>query len=88
MTERKEGSEMNCPFCLNVMETGKIQSPQEISWQKGLKRPMLKRAAFHRGSIVLSRLSFMRGSAVKAFLCSSCRKVIIDYADKESDLNR
>ncbi len=79
---------MNCPYCGHEMETGVIQSPQEISWKKGLKRPVFGRADFHEGSVILSELSFMRGSAVKAFLCRPCQKVIIDFADAQSDLNR
>ena len=49
---------------------------------------MFGRAALYEGSVVLSELSFLRGSAVKAFLCRPCRKVIIDCADAQSDLNR
>ena len=32
---------MKCPYCGNEMEQGFIQSPQEISWKKGDKRPFL-----------------------------------------------
>ena len=78
---------MTCPYCNNVMEEGIIQSSQELSWKKGTKRPIFGRAGFHKDSIVLSKLSFMKGSAVKALLCRKCMKVIIDCANKESDLN-
>ena len=78
---------MTCPYCNNVMEEGIIQSPQEISWKKGIKRPMYGRAVFNKDSIVLSKLSIMKGSAVKAYLCRRCMKVIIDCADEKSDLN-
>lgn len=79
---------MKCPYCGEEMEEGIIQSPQEISWKKGIKRPLFGRAAFHEGSVVLSDLSLMKGSAVVAYLCRSCEKVIIDYADEKADLNR
>ena len=79
---------MTCPYCNYLMEEGIIQSSQEISWKKGIKRPMFGRAGFHEDSLVLSKLSIMKGSAVKAYLCRKCMKVIINYADKESDLNR
>ena len=69
------------------MEEGIIQSPQEISWKMGIKRPKFGRAGFHKDSIVLSKLSLMKGSAVKAYLCRKCMKVIIDCADEKSDLN-
>ena len=79
---------MKCPYCNKEMEEGIIQSPQEISWKKGIKRHVVGRAQFHEGSVVLSELSFMKGSAVKAFLCRICMKVIIDYSDEKSDLNQ
>ena len=78
---------MKCPYCNNLMETGRIQSPHELAWLKGLKRTFLNRSFLHSGSIVLSKKSIKRGSAVKAFCCSTCQKVIIDYSDRSSDLN-
>ena len=62
---------MKCPYCGNEMEQGFIQSPQEISWKKGDKRPFL-----------------VKGSAVTAFLCRDCKKVIIDYLDEKADFNQ
>ena len=79
---------MKCPYCNKEMEEGIIQSPQEISWKKGIKRPVFGRAQFHEGSVVLSELSLMKGSAVVAFLCRECKKVIIDYSGEEADLNQ
>lgn len=78
---------MKCPYCNNEMEKGLIQSSQEIAWLKGEKKRLFGRAAFHDGSVVLSELSFLKGSAVTAFLCRSCKKVLIDYSDERSDFN-
>lgn len=78
---------MNCPYCGKEMEKGLIQSPQEIAWIKGEKKRFFGSADFHEGSVVLSELSFLTGSAVTAFLCRDCRKVLIDYADESSDFN-
>jgi len=78
---------MNCPWCNREMERGVIQSGQEISWFPGIKRRFFGRAEFHRGALELSRLSFVRGSAVVAHLCRFCEKVVIDYGDAHSDLN-
>lgn len=78
---------MKCPYCDNEMEKGLIQSPQEIAWLKGEKKHTLARANFHEGSVVLSELSFAKGSAVVSYLCRKCKKVIIDYSDGNSDLN-
>ena len=49
---------MKCPYCKKEMELGFIQSPQEISWKKGDKRPLLGRAQFHECSVILSELSY------------------------------
>ncbi|WP_367112945.1 PF20097 family protein [Ruminococcus sp.] len=38
--------------------------------------------------MILSELSFLKGSAVTAFLCRECKKVIIDYSDENSDFNQ
>ena len=78
---------MNCPFCNNEMIKGLIQSPQEISWLKGEKRKMFGRAEFHKDSVVLSELSFMKGSACIAYNCQNCKKIVIDYADGSMNLN-
>lgn len=78
---------MKCPYCDKEMETGLIQSPQEIAWLKGDKRPFFGRAEFHEGSVVLSELSMIKGSAVVSHLCRECEKVIIDYSYKQSDFN-
>ena len=77
---------MNCPYCNEEMVEGVIQSPQEISWQH--KRHFFGKADFHKGSIVLSKLSFLRGSAVKAQCCRKCEKIVIDYGNNNCDLNK
>jgi len=77
---------MNCPYCGVEMEPGVIQSPHEISWKR--KKHFLGRAEFHEGSIVLSELSFMKGSAARAYCCRRCEKIVIDYHDGACDLNR
>ncbi len=79
---------MTCPYCNYLMEEGIIQSSQEISWKKGIRRPIFGRAGFYDDSLVLSKLSLIKGSAVKAYLCRKCMKVIIDCADEKSDLNQ
>ena len=69
------------------MEAGIIGSPHELSWTKGVKKKFFGRAFFHQGSIVLSELSLLSGSAVEAHICKDCKKLIINYADPDSDLN-
>ena len=69
---------MKCPYCQGEMEQGLIQSTKEICWIPGEKRRVFAAAALHEGSVVLSEFDFFRGSAVVAWLCRACRKVIID----------
>lgn len=71
---------MKCPYCGREMELGLISSPQELSWVKGGKKPLFGKAGFHNGAVRLSEFSFVRGSAVAAFLCRDCEKVVIDYS--------
>lgn len=78
---------MRCPYCNIEMEKGIIESNQEISWKPGEKRRIIGRADFHKGSVVLSELSLLKGSAVAAYICKDCKKVIIDYSDNQSDFN-
>ena len=59
---------MQCPYCGKEMELGLVQSPHE-----------------NKDAIVLSPLNIknmITGCAVRAFLCRSCKKVIIDYSDE------
>lgn len=87
MIRESEEFSMKCPYCEREMEQGVIQSPHEISWKKGVKRRLLGRASLHEGSVVLSELSFFRGSGVIAWLCRDCGKIVIDVSDEKSDLN-
>lgn len=77
---------MRCPYCNGEMELGHLQSDQEITWFKGLKTAFLNNSDFHEGSVLLSKFRYFRRSAVKAYLCRTCQKVIIDYSDWQSDL--
>lgn len=78
---------MRCPYCDIEMEKGLIHSNQELSWIKGEKRKFFTRAFLHEDAVVLSELSLLKGSAVVAYCCADCKKIIIDYSDETSDLN-
>ena len=77
---------MDCPYCRENMEQGVIQSPHESSWMR--KTHFFGRTEFHEGSIVLSELSMLRGSAAIAYCCRRCEKILIDYKDGKCDLNK
>ncbi|MBQ3103912.1 MAG: hypothetical protein IJC58_06475 [Oscillospiraceae bacterium] len=69
---------MKCPYCQKEMEIGIIPSPQEISWLPGEKSHLFNKASLHKGSVLLSEFSALRGSCVKAHLCRQCEKIMID----------
>ena len=71
---------MNCPYCGNEMKKGLIHSPQELNWIPGEKRRLFTRAFLHKGSVVLSELSIVKGSACVAYNCPHCQKIVIDYS--------
>ena len=69
-----------------MMEIGMIQSPRELAWKKGEERTVRRAAAFE-GSVILSKADLFSGSAVKAWNCVDCRKIVIDYK-VSPDMNR
>lgn len=71
---------MICPYCNKEMRYGVIQSPHEINW-KPKKAKLFGAAEFHEGAIILSELSFLKGSCVEAYCCNDCKKIIIDYSE-------
>ena len=77
---------MKCPYCNEEMQAGVIQSPNEISWHE--KRSFIGNGEFDMDRIVLSELSLLKGSAVRAFCCKKCEKIVIDFQNGSCDLNR
>ncbi len=74
---------MNCPYCGREMEVGVIQSRDAVVWTKetvgGLFAPLRRKQS--DGAVVLSEFHAFSGSAVRAYLCRECRKVLIDPTD-------
>ena len=78
---------MKCPICGNEMEYCLIQSSSPVSWLKTKKRRFIYSPKLYEGSVSLAVADMFRGSAVVAYNCRDCKKVIIDYGDPKSDLN-
>lgn len=74
---------MKCPYCDQEMKAGVIESPYEINW-KPKKAKLFGAAEFHKDAVVLSEHSFLKGSAVLAYCCDSCKKIIINYCNESS----
>ncbi len=78
---------MNCPYCNGEMEYGLIQSSSPIGWIKTEKRKFFYNPDLYEGAVCLSKMSAIKGSAVVAYVCRACEKLLIDYGDPTSDLN-
>ena len=71
---------MNCPYCQKETESGVIQSPHEIVWTRKKRNPLFRsHRRYPEGSVVLADFS-LTGSAVPAYYCRTCRKIVIDPA--------
>lgn len=75
---------MKCPYCSSDLDSGVIQAPYPIYWQKNTRAlsPPPKRR--QEGDIPLNanesfRHGFFHGFYAKAQLCRKCRKIIVDY---------
>lgn len=64
---------MLCPYCGQDMNRGYIQNPHEINWKPN-KAKLFGAAEFHEGAIVLSEMSFFKGSCIEAHCCKNCKK--------------
>ena len=70
---------MNCPYCGKEMQLGYIQSRDGVTWSD--KEYAIKAlATLHPGSISLANGVEDKNTAVYAYRCADCKKVIIDYS--------
>lgn len=70
---------MKCPICEKEMEQGFLQGNQRVAWvKKRHKFSLLPK----QGEILLENNSFCN-YIFSAWVCKSCKKVIIDYSNKE-----
>ncbi len=72
-----------CPYCGKEMELGYIQSRDGVYWCVK-KRPVAAIPPILQEYIELatSGESFS-GGAVEAYNCPDCKKIVVDYAEKE-----
>ena len=70
---------MNCPYCGNEMTRGWVQSARKV-----LFTTTKKEGGFlinNKNDVVLTANNFVNPSCI-AYLCGTCKKVVIDYAEK------
>ena len=70
---------MKCPHCGVEMEDGFLQSMRRAAW---VKRPHRVSLLPKRGEVLLEN-NFVRDCVFVASICRSCRKILVDYADKD-----
>ena len=75
-----------CPYCGKEMELGYIQCRDGVTWTR---KPVHVAAlsALSRSAVRLSSesLGMFAGSAVEAYRCADCKKVVIDYGEDNAD---
>ena len=69
---------MKCPTCGQEMEEGFVQSAREIFFSIEPHRFWFK---VKKEEVLLSSHNWTRPTCV-AYLCSNCKKVVINYAEK------
>ena len=65
---------MRCPLCGQEMETGFVQTGKRISWVKQKHKISLR----PREEVLLGNNVFS-GLAFEAYICKSCKKIVLDY---------
>ena len=75
----EECAYMDCPYCGNEMTKGWVQSARRVIFTTTKKE-----SAFlinHKTDVVLTANNFVAPSCI-AYHCSTCKKIVIDYAEK------
>ncbi|MGE5494433.1 MAG: PF20097 family protein [Burkholderiales bacterium] len=67
---------MKCPYCNGEMEQGYLQSSRPVFWSRKNKQVFTVPSA-SRGDISLTKYGW-NCSKDKAYLCRSCKKIVID----------
>lgn len=70
---------MKCPYCNSEMEQGLLQGMRRVAWVKKQHRISLLPK---QGEILLENNNF-NDFIFSAQICKSCKKIVIDYSDKE-----
>lgn len=70
---------MNCPYCGNEMVKGWVQSSGRVLFKTAQSESGFVFKA--KGDVVLTVNNFVNPACI-AYHCDTCRKVVIDYAEK------
>ncbi|WP_455581976.1 PF20097 family protein [Dysosmobacter sp.] len=73
---------MKCPYCDNEMKLGYIQCRDGVQWT--LKKQLVAAlSVFGKECTSLANGAADNSNVVYAYKCDSCKKVIIDYSNRE-----
>ena len=70
---------MECPNCSEKMEQGYLQGMRRVAWVKSKHKVSL----FPKQGEVLLENNNIKDFLLKAWICKNCKKIIIDYSNKE-----
>ncbi|HCX05118.1 MAG TPA: hypothetical protein DHM42_11630 [Clostridiales bacterium] len=70
---------MDCPKCNNEMEQGYLQGMRRVAWVKNKHKVSLLPK---QGEVLLENNN-VKDFLLKAWICKNCKKIIIDYSNKE-----
>lgn len=71
-----------CSTCGSEMKKGYIQSSNRLAWVPKVAKLSVE-PSLSEGSVLLSNQNRFTINYVVAFLCENCKKVLIDFSDKE-----
>ncbi len=69
---------MNCPYCNQEMENGFLQTGNKIAWTKKIHKFSL----LHKEGEVMLENNVFKAINFPAYICNNCKKVLLDYSDK------
>ena len=70
---------MRCPQCGNEMENGYLQSMRRAAW---VKKPHKVSLLPKQGEVLLEN-NAVKDCVFVASICKSCKKILVDYTNKE-----
>lgn len=77
---------MKCPYCNEEMQLGYIQCRDGVSWTP--KKQLVPSLSFlGKNSFSLENGAADNSTAVYAYRCKACKKIIIDYSGNDKPLD-
>ena len=70
---------MKCPNCSEKMDQGYLQGMKRVAWVKNKHKVSLLPK---QGEVLLEN-NTVKDFLLKAWICKNCKKIIIDYSNKE-----